>query len=125
VTKSPAPIQFGLPESLLQIAMLEPAARSAEQNKAAADYYKSQDAEFKKKTDAVAVARKPLPEDPKLIELRNSLKEAEKPLPVDPQLTRLKRAVDLSKGQLGDKRLTIAQDYAWALINSPAFLFNR
>ncbi|HVJ66729.1 MAG TPA: hypothetical protein VM510_02025, partial [Caulifigura sp.] len=125
VTKSPAPIKFGLPESLLQIAMLEAAARSPEQTKAAFDYYKSQDAEFKKKTDAVAAAKKPLPEDPKLVELRNNLKEAEKPLPIDPQLTRLKRAVDLSKDQLGHKRLTIAQDYAWALINSPAFLFNR
>jgi WD40 repeat protein len=125
VTRSPAPIGFGLPENLLQIATLDATARTPEQNKAAFDYFKSLDAEFKKKADAVAAAKKPLPEDPKLVELRNNLKEAEKPLPIDPQLTRLKRAVDLSKGQLGDKRLTIAQDYAWALINSPAFLFNR
>ncbi len=125
VTTSPAPIQFGLPENLLQIANLEPSARTAEQNKAVFDYYKSLDAEHKKKADAVATAKKPLPEDPKLVELRNNQKEAEKPLPVDPQLARLKRAVDLSKDQLGHKRLTIAQDYAWALINSPAFLFNR
>jgi hypothetical protein len=125
VTRSPQPIGFGLPENLLEIAALEATARKPEQTKAAFDYFKSLDAEFKKKTDAVATAKKPLPEDPKLVELRSSLKEAEKPLPIDPQLTRLKRAVDLSKDQLGHKRLTIAQDYAWALINSPAFLFNR
>ncbi|OAI53869.1 hypothetical protein AYO47_00695 [Planctomyces sp. SCGC AG-212-M04] len=125
VTKSPQPIGFGLPENLLQIAAIEASARTPEQTKAAFDYFKSLDAEFKKKADAVAVAKKPLPEDPRLIELRASLMEAEKPLPIDPQLTRLKRAVDLSKDQLGHKRLTIAQDYAWALINSPAFLFNR
>ncbi|HVJ87868.1 MAG TPA: DUF1549 domain-containing protein [Caulifigura sp.] len=125
VTRSPAPLQFGLPENILQVAMLEADVRTPEQNKVAFDYFKAQDAEFKKKTDALTAAKKPLPEDPKLVELGNALKEAEKPLPVDPQLTRLKRSVDLSKDQLGHKRLTIAQDYAWALINSPAFLFNR
>ncbi|QDT52690.1 WD domain, G-beta repeat [Caulifigura coniformis] len=125
VTKSPAPVSFGLPENLLQIAVLDASARTPEQNKTAFDYVKSQDVEAKKKADALTVAKKPLPEDPKLVELRNSLKEAEKPLLVDPQLARLKRAVDLSRDQLGHKRLTIAQDYAWALINSPAFLFNR
>ena len=125
LSKSPQPIGFGLPENLLQIAALEASARTPEQTKAAFDYFKSLDAEFKKKVDAVTAAKKPLPEDPKLVELRTNLKEAEKPLPIDPQLTRLKRAVDLSKDQLGHKRLTIAQDYAWALINSPAFLFNR
>ncbi len=125
VTKSPAPIDFGLPENVLQIAATAAADRTPEQNKTAFDYYKSLDEEHRKKLEAAAEAKKPLPEDPMLVELRNSLKEAEKPLPVDPQLTRLERAVSLSREQLGDKRLTIAQDYAWALINSPGFLFNR
>ena len=31
----------------------------------------------------------------------------------------------MSTKQLTDKRLTSAQDLAWALINNPAFLFNR
>jgi hypothetical protein len=31
-------------------------------------------------------------------------------------------AVDLGTGE---KRLEVAQDLAWALLNTPAFLFNR
>jgi len=38
-------------------------------------------------------------------------------LPTDKEIA----AVDLTKGP----RLEIAQDLTWALINSPAFLFNR
>ena len=48
-----------------------------------------------------------------------------KPLPADPRLDRLKRAVELSQKQLENERLTAAQDIAWALINTPSFLFNR
>ena len=49
----------------------------------------------------------------------------ENPLPHDPQLRELERAIDLSRRQLDNQRLTVAQDIAWALINNPAFLFNR
>ena len=38
---------------------------------------------------------------------------------------RLKQAVAASAEQQKNERLTGAQDLAWALINSPAFLFNR
>ena len=57
--------------------------------------------------------------------LKAKLDEAKLPLPVDPKFARLQRAVQLSESQLKDARLTAAQDLAWALINTSAFLFNR
>jgi hypothetical protein len=47
------------------------------------------------------------------------------PLPEDSRLIRLRADVKESEGQLGNARLTSAQDLVWALINSPAFLFNH
>ncbi|MGE0755585.1 MAG: DUF1549 and DUF1553 domain-containing protein [Pirellulaceae bacterium] len=44
---------------------------------------------------------------------------------LDPELTRLRAAVAQAEQQFQNRRLTGAQDLAWALINSPAFLFNR
>ena len=66
-----------------------------------------------------------MPVDPKLSQLRDALAEVSRPLPPDAKLQRLRRDVELSAKQLEKSRLTFAQDLAWALINSPAFLFNH
>ena len=66
-----------------------------------------------------------MPVDPKLLQLRDALAEASRPLPPDAKLEQLRRDVELSAKQLEKTRLTFAQDLAWALINSPAFLFNH
>ena len=47
------------------------------------------------------------------------------PIPPDAKLVQLQKDVEQSTKQLSNKRLTVAQDLAWALINSPAFLFNH
>ena len=80
---------------------------------------------IKDKNKELENAKKKRPVDPKLKEFRASLAKAEQPLTVDPKLAELRRALELSKSQQETVRLTAAQDIAWALINSPAFLFNR
>ncbi len=125
VTTSPPPLKPGYPESILAIANTAADQRTVEQKAAALEYYRTQDAELKTLQAAVETAKAPRPEDPMLAQLRGVVAEAEKPLPVDPQLARLQRAVELSQSQLTNARLTVAQDFAWALINSQAFLFNR
>ena len=62
---------------------------------------------------------------PKLAELEGKLADAQKPIALDPKLVQLRRDAELSKEQLANRRLTAAQDLAWALINHPAFLFNH
>jgi hypothetical protein len=73
----------------------------------------------------LAAARMPLTIDPKIVAARVALELANRPVPADPLLERLQRDFAQSETQVANLRLTMAQDLAWALINSPAFLFNR
>jgi hypothetical protein len=74
---------------------------------------------------AAVKAAEPLPEDPKLAELQKAKMKAEEPIRLDPYLVQLREDAKTSAKQLENKRLTAVQDLAWALINSPAFLFNH
>ena len=126
VTNSAGPINLGgLPQQVVAVLNVKPEERNEAQKKTLMDYFRGQDAELKKHQKALADAKKPRPIDPKLQQLRDKLARTSKPLPIDPQLAQLRRAVDLSTKQLAKQRLTGAQDITWALINSPAFLFNR
>jgi WD40 repeat protein len=88
-------------------------------------YYRSTDAELQKRQESLAQAKMPLPIDPRLQELRSAFAEVSKPVPLDPKLAQLRQDAETSKQQIANPRLTAAQDLAWALINSPAFLFNH
>jgi len=101
------------------------AQRSKEESAALEQIVRSTDAELAKRTKELADAKAPRPIDPRLKELQDSVKRLGEPLPADVKLTNLKRASDLSTKQLENARLIGAQDLAWALINNPAFLFNR
>ncbi len=125
VTTSPPPLNLSVPPEILEIVAIPAADRTDEQKDKLLQYLYDSDEALKKQEQALAEAQKPLPEDPELVRLRKRLELVSRPLPKDPKLARLERAVQLSEQQLKNERLTVAQDLAWALINSPAFLFNR
>ena len=124
-TTAQPPLLFGIPANITEIVKVPADQRNDAQKKALLDFFRGEDAELKKLQAAQAEAKKPRPLDAMLVGLKAKLDEAQLPLPIDPKFARLQRAVQLSEGQLKDARLTAAQDLAWALINTSAFLFNR
>src|SRR5690606_33123493 len=125
VTDAPDPLQFGVPREIDSILSIARGARTKEQSEALLAWFKQTHEERRQKELALARAQQPRDTDPGIIEREARLADVSQPLPQDPGLARLERAVTLSEQQLGNARLTTAQDLAWALINSPAFLFNR
>jgi len=75
--------------------------------------------------DQLADANRPEPVLPEIRALRDRVAELSVETPLDPLLARLEQDVKFSTRQLEQSRLTVAQDLAWALINSPEFLFNH
>lgn len=125
VTTMKPPVPLGLAEEY-RVALNTPAEkRTAAQKSALVKLVQSTDPEYAKRTGALSTARQPLPTDPKLVELRAVVAEVSQPVPEDPLLVQLKKDVEFSQKQAANARLTGVQDIAWALINSPAFLFNR
>ncbi|MCW0220869.1 MAG: DUF1549 domain-containing protein [Prosthecobacter sp.] len=124
VTSSPL-VRFGAPKAVAEAIRVPEAKRSKEQKAALADFYTAQSKDYQATKKALVTARKPLPVDPQVVALEAKHADSQTPITLDPKLVQLRRDSALSTQQLGDKRLTAAQDLAWALINSPAFLFNH
>lgn len=122
VTSSPT-VRFGTPAAVA--AALKAPKRTPEQTKLLTEHFLHQFRDYQAQKKALAAAKKPLPADPQLIALETKHVNAQNPIVLDPKLIQLRRDADLSQKQLANKRLTAAQDLAWALINSPAFLFNH
>ena len=89
------------------------------------DLARADDPELKRLQGLVAQAQKPVAVHPEILRIRSKLMRFEQPLSVDAKLQQLEQDVTASAQQLENQRLTAAQDLTWALINSPAFLFNH
>ncbi len=124
VTTSPV-VRFGAPQAVIAALKTPAAKRSDGQKEALRAHFLVQDATYQNAQLALAKASQPLPVDKELLALQTRHAEARKPIQIDPQLVQFRRDIDLSTTQLENRRLTAAQDLAWALINSPAFLFNH
>ncbi len=126
VSTTPGPTLLDqTPEQITKILAIAADQRDDKQAAALAEYYQGIDTQLKKLREALAQSKQPRAVDPQLKQRQDALALASKPLPIDPKLAQLQSDVALSKKQLGKLRLTGAQDMTWALINSPAFLFNR
>ncbi len=125
VTNSPPPLGFGLPPSIVAILAKPANQRSDADRQSLLAEQRKRDKHHQELQAAVAAQQQQLPADARVAELESQLAAAQQPLPIDPKLQQLRRAVELSEEQLKDKRLTVAQDIVWALINNPAFLYNH
>ena len=125
VTSDTRPISFGLPTDIGRIVDVLPEQRTDQQRKQLMAYVHLQDDRLREKQDLLEEAKKPLPPDERFEILKSEVAQLSEPVPPDAKLTRLRRAVELSEKQLASRRLTAAQDLAWALMNSPAFLYNH
>ncbi len=125
VASGAAPTGLGLPESLAAILATDSQVRSESQRKFVADYLHKSLAQYRQLQDALTSAQRPLPIDPGVQKRRALVEALHQDVADDPALVQLRLDATESARQVGDRRLTAIQDLAWALINSPAFLFNH
>jgi WD40 repeat protein len=124
VTDAPKPVFYGVPKDIQQLFEIALSQRKPDDTKKILEAYKKTDGQRLKLQDTLTNVSKPRPKDPKQTQLEAALAIANEPLKLHPKVSEFKRAVELSRSQLSNPRLTAAQDLAWALINNPAFLFN-
>jgi WD40 repeat protein len=125
VTRSSRPISLGLPTEIAALLAIAPGERTEPQQQQLQEFYLAQNESYVQQQGRLAEASLPLSPDPQSEQLKERITQLSEPLAVDPKLATLARAVELSQQQLSCKRLTAAQDLAWALINCPEFLYNH
>jgi len=125
MTTSTTQVGIGLPQPVAEALKKPTSSRSQEEQAAVAAYWKEYDPDLSKKRLTAGKLTIPLPTDPGVLDRQAALAKAEEPIKLDSVLVQLRQDSEQSKAQVANKRLTAAQDLAWALINTPAFLFNH
>lgn len=125
VTTDEGEIYLGLPEEFSASAAIAEKNRKAEHLQSLIAYLDKSDGHWLELRSALSTAELPVAPDETLTAMEKEIAELEKPIVDDPRLVQLRADFAASSDQMADQRLTLAQDLTWALINSPAFLFNH
>ncbi len=125
VTTDAGEIPLGLPEEFSVLRSIPVEQRKPELLTKLIDYWKVSDARRAELSQAVSAANTPLLPDAELTKLQALLATLQVETADDPKLVQIRLNAIASAAQLSNRRLTLAQDLTWALINSPAFLFNH
>ena len=118
-------LPLGIAEPLQAILRTPADQRTDAIKESLAGYVQSVDPQIAADSAALATARTPVPKDPSIVAIEQKIAKFKVVTPTDQTLERLRTDVAQSTKQLSEERLTAAEDLTWALINSPAFLFNR
>jgi len=116
---------LSLPESLKAISLVDEKVRTETQKTTLMTWYEKIDKGLPDRNKALATARQPVPEDKGVTQRKSVVAAVSKAVSDDPQLLRLRVDAGYSEKQAAAVRLTTVQDLAWALINTPEFLFNH
>ena len=118
-------IPLGASETIAAALRTPKASRSEATNQVLVEHISATDSEIRDANAALAASKAAVPPDAILVTLEQRKTALSKPTPDDPALVQLRDDAKQSADQLQRIRLTAAEDLTWALINSPAFLFNH
>ena len=124
-TTAEGDIPLDLPDTFRSVVATPDAQRTDAQKQQLLEYLGKTDGGLIGARATLAEANKPVPRDAETVRLEGRRDQLSKPTPDSAAIVRLRDDFKYSQEQLKNIRLTAAEDLTWALINSPAFLFNH